>query len=144
MVESFFYFCATIMKKMPAILANSPVLDCNKLVSAAMASVAMPENGPVKQSTLFLAHFILQSRNFPPMTQAILDLGEQIISGTIMCVAVISPRQQVELFADVFLSLNKKYPAEFVMWMKVLQLPEFPTPEVNPQHKKTFMDAVIK
>lgn len=109
-----------------------------------MAAVTMPENGPVKQSTLFLAHFILQSRNFPPMTQAILELGEQIVSGTIMCVAVISPRQQVELFADIFLSLNKKYPAEFVVWMKVLQLPEFPTPEISPEVKKVFMDAVIK
>lgn len=144
MVESFFYFCATIMKKMPAILANSPVLDCGRLVSAAMASVAMPENGPVKQSTLFLAHFILQSRNHPPMTQAILAMGEQIVRGIVTCVAVISPRQQVELFADVFLSLNKKYPAEFVMWMKVLQLPEFPTPEISPEHKKVFMDAMIK
>lgn len=143
-VESFFYFCATIMKKMPAILANSPVLDCNKLVSAALASMAMPENGPVKQSTLFLAHFILQSRNYPPMTQAILDLGEQIIRGTVTCVALIAPRQQVELFADVFLSLNKKYPAEFVMWMKVLQMPDFPAAEISPEHKKAFMDAVIK
>lgn len=78
------------------------------------------------------------------MTQAILELGDQIISGTIMCVALVSPRQQVELFADVFLSLNKKYPAEFVVWMKVLQLPEFPSADINPDHKKAFMDAVIK
>lgn len=104
----------------------------------------MPENGPVKQSTLFLTHFILQSRNHPPMTQAILDQGERIVSASCMCVSVVSPRQQVELFADVFLAMNKKYPAEFVMWMKVLQLPDFPTPEIDQTHKKTFMEAVIK
>lgn len=144
MVDSFYGFCANIMKKMPTILAGSAVLDCNKLLSSALSTLTMPENGPVKQSTLFLTHFILQSRNYPPMTQAILDQGERIVSASCMCVSVVSPRQQVELFADVFLAMNKKYPAEFVMWMKVLQLPDFPTPEIDQTHKKTFMEAVIK
>lgn len=129
---------------MPTILAGSSVLDCNKLLSSALATLTMPENGPVKQSTLFLTHFIQQSRNYPPMTQATLDQGERIVSASVMCVSVVSPRQQVELFADIFLAFNKKYPAEFVMWMKVLQVPEFPTPEINQAHKKAFMDAVIK
>lgn len=129
---------------MPAILAGSAAIDSNQLVSSALTTLPMPENGPVKQSTLFLTHFILQSRNHPKMTQTILELGERVVSASVMCVAVIAPRQQVELFADIFLAFNKKYPAEFVMWMKVLQLPEFPTPETNPAHKKAFMDAVIK
>lgn len=129
---------------MPAILAGSAAIDSNQLVSSALTTLPMPENGPVKQSTLFLTHFILQSRNHPKMTQTILELGERVVSASVMCVAVIAPRQQVELFADIFLAFNKKYPAEFVMWMKVLQLSDFPTTEIDQAHKKAFMDAVIK
>lgn len=129
---------------MPAMVASSPVIDCNKLVTGALAALGMPENGPVKQSLLFLTHFVLQSRNFPPMTRTILDHGDRIINTMVMCVAVVAPRTQVELFADPFLAMNKKYPAEFVVWMKVLQVADYPTPDVTPANKKAFMDALIK
>lgn len=143
-VESFYSFVASIVKKMPTMIASSPVIDCNKLVTGALAALGMPENGPVKQSILFLTHFVMQSRNFPPMTRAVLDQGDRIISIMVTCVAIVAPRTQVELFADVFLAVNKKYPAEFVVWMKVLQVADYPTPEVSPANKKVFMDALIK
>lgn len=106
--------------------------------------MTLPENGPIRTSVQFLSHFILQSRNYPTMTQAVLDAGENIIRTVIMCVGCVTPRSQVDKFADVFLAVNKKYPQELVAWMKVMHTTNFPTPLVNETEKSAFVSQIIR
>lgn len=53
-------------------------------------------------------------------------------------------RTQVEIFADIFLALNFRYPAEFIQWMKLLEVPNFPTAYVSATDKEQFMRKIIK
>ena len=84
-----------------------------------------------KHAVLFLQHFIIQSRAFRLATNAILKNGEEMVQTTLLCIAVYSQRTQVDVFADVFVALNKKYPAELIAWLKVLEVNEFPTPTIS-------------
>lgn len=93
---------------------------------------------------MFLQHFIIQSRNYPNATNAILKNGEEIIQTAILCVAVFIPRTYVELYADIFVAFNKKYPAEMVTWLKMLEIPEFPVPNISIEDKTQFMKSVIR
>lgn len=93
---------------------------------------------------MFLQHFISQSRSFRNATNAILKNGEELVQTTLMCIAVYSQRTHVDVFADIFVVLNKKYPAELIAWLKVLEVNEFPTNTVTAAEKEQFMKAIIR
>lgn len=106
--------------------------------------LVLPETGVSKHAVIFLQHFIIQSRAFRRATNAILKIGEELIQTTLLCIAVYSQRTNVEIFADVFVALNKKYPAEMVAWLKVLEVNEFPTTTISATEKDRFMKAIIR
>lgn len=93
---------------------------------------------------MFLQHFIAQSRSFQRATNAILKNGEELIQTTLLSIAVYSQRAHVEVFADIFVALNKKYPAELIAWLKVLEINEFPTAAISAAEKDRFMKAIIR
>lgn len=78
------------------------------------------------------------------MTNTILVKGEEIIRTVLLCIAGITPRVNVDVFGDVFIALNAKYPAEFIVWMKILEAQSFPTTFIGHEEKVTFMKNIIK
>lgn len=104
----------------------------------------LPETGALKKSTSFVATFVKESRNHVNMTNTILFKGEEIIKTVIFCIAGITPRVNVDVFGDVFIALNSKYPSEFVVWMKCLETPGFPTAYIANEEKLNFMKLIIK
>lgn len=114
------------------------------IVLIAIKVMVLPENIVYKQSVMFLQHFIVQSRAFRNATNAILKNGEEMVHTTLMCIAVYAQRTHVELFADIFIALNKKYPAELITWLKVLEINDFPNTNVSASDKDRFMKAVIR
>lgn len=111
---------------------------------SAMKVMTLPETSPLKHAVMFLQHFIMQSRALPNVTSAVLKKGEEIIHTTLLCIGIYTLRTHVDIFADIFVALNKKYPAELIAWMKVLEMPNFPTTFVTPQEKELFMKAIIR
>lgn len=113
-----FYGCmANLIRKIPQCLEPQEI-DYDRMIFFALKAMCLPENGPIRKSIFFLTNFILQSRNFPQMIEVMLERGEEILRTCFMCVACITPRPLVEKFADVLLSINKKYPAEMAAWFK--------------------------
>lgn len=106
--------------------------------------MTLPETGPVKKTTMFMASFVKESRNNVHMTNAILEKGEEIIKTILLCVAGFTPRNNIDVFADIFIALNSKYPSEFVVWMKLLETPNFPTPYIHENDKLNFMRGIIR
>lgn len=78
------------------------------------------------------------------MTNMILMKGEEIIRTVLLCIAGITPRVNVDVFGDVFIALNAKYPSEFIVWMKILETPSFPTNYIGHEEKVTFMKNIIR
>lgn len=78
------------------------------------------------------------------MTTTVHGKGEEIIRTTLLCIGCVTQRTQVDNFADIFVAMNKKYPAELIVWMKILELPQFPSNLVNNQEKESFMKSVIR
>lgn len=109
-----------------------------------MKSMALPETATSKNAVMFLQHFIMQSRSYPSVTSAVLKKGEEIIHTTLLCIGVYTLRTHVDVFADIFVAFNKKYPAELIAWLKILEVTDFPTTFVTPQDKEQFMKAVIR
>lgn len=104
----------------------------------------LPETGPSKYAVMFLQHLIMQSRAIPNITAAILSRGEEIIQTTLLCIAIYTLRTHVDVFADIFVAFNKKYPAELILWLKMLDVPHFPTTTVSAEDKDLFMKAIIR
>uniref|UniRef100_W8B5B8 Importin-13 n=1 Tax=Ceratitis capitata TaxID=7213 RepID=W8B5B8_CERCA len=143
-IEMFYACLMQIIKKIPLALDNEAIAF-DRLIYYALKAMTLPENGPIRTSVQFLSHFVQQSRNFPAMTQAVLNAGEEIIRTAVLCVACVTPRQQVEKFADIFLSINKKYPAELVSWLRsVMQLPNFPSLLVDETEKSKFVSLILR
>lgn len=106
--------------------------------------MTLPESGAVKHSVMFLQHFIMQSRAMPNATAAVLAKGDHLIQTTLLCIGVHTLRQYVDGFADIFVALNRKYPAELVVWLKILEVNDFPTNNVSAEDKERFMKSIIR
>lgn len=133
-----------IIKKIPASL-DDKAIAYDRLIFYALKAMTLPENGPIRTSVQFLSHFVMQSRNYAQMTQAILAAGEEILRTAIVCVACVTPRQQVEKFADILFAINKKYPAEMAVWLKnIMHVTNFPTPLVDDAEKSKFFTQIIR
>ncbi|XP_053693724.1 importin-13 [Sabethes cyaneus] len=143
LIETFYSFNTRIVKKM-AICYTAVQADCIKLIEYAMKSMMLPETGPIKKSVGFLSVFIKESRNYPVMMNAVAAQGENLLRTTFLCIGGYTPRAQVDVFADIFLALNYKYPSDFARWIKVLEKPNFPTFFVGAPDKEQFMKKVIK
>lgn len=78
------------------------------------------------------------------MTNTILMKGEEMIRTVLLCIAGITPRVNVDVFGDVFIAMNSKYPGEFVAWMKILEVQSFPTAYIGHEEKVMFMKSIIR
>lgn len=143
LIETFYLFNTRITKKMPVCYAEVQA-DCTRLVEYAMKSMMLPETGPIKKSVGFLTMFIKESRNCPLMMNAVVTQGENLLRNTFLCLGGYTPRAHVDVFADIFLALNYKYPSDFSRWIKVLEKPNFPTFFVSAADKDLFIKKVIK
>lgn len=128
------------------IFCNSTAFLSNLNLShhSALKGITLPETGVIKKSASFIASFVKESRNNVNMTNMILMKGEEIIRTVLLCIAGITPRVNVDVFGDVFIALNVKYPAEFIVWMKILEIPSFPSNYIGHEEKIMFMKNIIK
>uniref|UniRef100_A0A8D8AVK6 Importin-13 n=1 Tax=Culex pipiens TaxID=7175 RepID=A0A8D8AVK6_CULPI len=143
LIETFYMFNTRITKKMPVCYGEVQA-DCTRLVEYAMKAMMLPETGPIKKSVGFLTVFIKESRNCPRMMSAVAGQGENILRNTFLCLGGYTPRAHVDVFADIFLALNYKYPSDYVRWIKVLEKPNFPTFFVSQADKEQFVKKVLK
>ncbi|EDW67091.1 importin-13 [Drosophila virilis] len=143
-MEMFFACLTQIIKKVPQVLEDKTIAY-DRLIYYAQRAMTLPENGPIRASTQFVTQFLMQSRNHAHMTEVVLASGEQILHTVMICVGYMTPRQQVDKFADVFLSMNKKYPAEMAVWLKtVMSVPNFPTELISEAEKSRYVTLIIK
>ncbi|CRL02034.1 CLUMA_CG015289, isoform A [Clunio marinus] len=143
LMESFYALNSRIVKKIPAAYTQEN-MDFIKLMEYALKGITLPETGVIKKSASFIATFIKESRNHVNMTNTILMKGEEIVRTVLLCIAGITPRVNVDVFGDVFIALNAKYPSEFLVWMKILETQSFPTSYTQHEEKITFMKNIIK
>jgi hypothetical protein len=166
LIESFYSFNAKIVKKIPAAYTDNSIdfhkliffgnffklylfvkinIDINDSKISALKGMTLPETGPVKKTAMFMTSFVKESRNNVNMTSAVLEKGEEIIKTILLCVAGFTPRNNIDVFADIFIAFNGKYPSEFVVWMKLLEtMPNFPTPYISQIDKTNFMRGIIR
>ncbi|KAH8382844.1 hypothetical protein KR009_005580 [Drosophila setifemur] len=143
-METFFGCSSQIVKKIPQTLEDTTVAY-DRLVYYAQRCMTLPESGAIRASIQFMTHFIIHSRNHEHITEVILNTGEQTMTTVMTCIGYLTPRSQVDKFADIFLALNKKYPAEMAVWLKtVMATPNFPTALLNDAEKKRYTTLIIK
>lgn len=143
---SMFYTCmSNLIRKLPQSLEPKEI-PYDRLFFYALKAMTLPEYGPICKSVQFVSNFVLQSRNFPQMTAIVLERGEEILSTCWMCVACVAPRQLVEKFADIFLSINKKYPAEMAAWFKnmINSSMDLSNLEVDDMETNRYMTLILK
>lgn len=139
-----FYACNTkLLKRLPVVYAELSV-NCAKLIHYALKGIMLPETGPIKKCSMFLATFVKESRSQANMTNTVLEKGEEMVRVVLLCIGGITPRTQIDVFAEIFIGLNAKYPSEFSVWLKALAIPNFPTTLVTEQEKTIFMKAVLR
>lgn len=114
------------------------------LSSTAIKILVIPEVAVVKHAVMFLQHFILQSRLNQRTMDVILGRGEQMLHTTLMSIGVFAPRAHLDVYSDIIIMLNKKFPTEFATWIKMLEVDNFPTPAIAIADKQQFMRAILR
>ncbi|XP_030373790.1 importin-13 [Scaptodrosophila lebanonensis] len=143
-IEMFYASLTQIIKKIPQAL-DDKTIAYDRIIYYALRAMTLPENGPIRTSIQFVTHFTMQSRNYPVMTEAVLKTGEEIVRTSLLCVGFVTPRQQVDKFADIFLAINKKYPAELAVWLRtVMAAPNFPTQLITDAEKSRYVSLILR
>lgn len=73
-----------------------------------------------------------------------LNKGEQMLHTTFLAIAIFAQRANIDVFGDIILMLNKKYPTEFATWIKMLEVENFPSPAITLADKQQFMRAILR
>lgn len=110
----------------------------------ALKAITLPETGPRGHGVAFITHFIMQSRTYNNIYSTVLQKGSDILRTVIMCIGSITPRTHVDTFASIFVALNKNFPSEYIVWMQVLEMPQYPTHLISDKEKEHFAKALIK
>lgn len=104
----------------------------------------MPEPSTLKHAITFIVHFVTQSRAYANTTLAMRECGSFLVRTVLDCVGLLTPRTHIELFADILLVVSKKYADDFVVWMKLLESPDYPSALITNAEKEVFMKTIIK
>ncbi|XP_037040753.1 importin-13 [Bradysia coprophila] len=143
LMESFCQFNSQLVNKVPLAYIDTNV-DCSKLIDYALKAITLPETGPRGHGVAFITHFIMQSRTYNNIYTTVLQKGSDILRTVIMCIGAITPRTHVDTFASIFVALNKNFPSEYIVWMQVLEIPQYPTNLISDKEKEHFAKALIK
>ena len=138
------------MKKSPILIAamgETDEINLSQLFQCACGCLGFPENGPVKASSSFLAHFVNVSREHASLAQVVNRQGEVLFMNTMQCIGSESSFSSsfVDQYVDVLFALNKKYFDNLCQWLTSFVNTEgFPSVNVNKEQKQQFASLVLK
>lgn len=113
-------------------------------MNTAIKILVLPESAVAKNAVMFLQYFILQSRMYARAMNVMLAKGEELLHTTLLAIGIYAQRAHIEIFADIILMLNKKYPTEFATWIKMLEVENFPTQLIPLADKQRFMRSILR
>ena len=143
LIASFFGILTQVVKKAPILLATG--VDLIGVFDAACGCLAMPESGPVKNSSMFLSNFIMISRENPVLTEIINHRGSKLFRTTLALVGGESARSFTEHYVDIIFAFSKKYFDNMRQWLQeMVNIDNFPTSNVTREQKNLFATAVLR
>ncbi|KAJ8931893.1 hypothetical protein NQ314_015162 [Rhamnusium bicolor] len=106
--------------------------------------LALPETQTLKSISIFLVHFISQSRE-TSQADVVQSYGESLVLRILMNLGSTAPRSSVDIFSDILLALNKKYCDNLSRWLNSLLAQEgFPSPRISTRQKEAFIKSVLR
>uniref|UniRef100_A0A1B6C273 Importin-13 n=1 Tax=Clastoptera arizonana TaxID=38151 RepID=A0A1B6C273_9HEMI len=144
-VESFTQLCAQLIKKNAELLISTEGIELAQLFNFATAALGKTEAPIVRSAVSFLSNFITQSREVPALLTVVQNGGEELVHKMLRCIGGESPRGNVETFAELLLTLNKKYCDNLSRWLQLqLSVEGFPSPKATPDNKQHFIKLVLR
>eukprot|EP00095_Tigriopus_kingsejongensis_P012065 maker-scaffold60_size442463-snap-gene-0.27 protein:Tk12065 transcript:maker-scaffold60_size442463-snap-gene-0.27-mRNA-1 annotation:"Importin-13" len=144
LISTYFQVMGQIMKK-DHLMFDPQGIPAPGMFQCASFCLALPESSVVRYATTFLSNMITVSRESPYLTSIVNEQGEMLFRQVLTCIGGDHGRNHSEYYADVLLSLNKKYFDNLCNWMNILLREEkFPSERVSRQQKEHFAQLVLK
>nr|XP_023674807.1 importin-13-like [Paramormyrops kingsleyae] len=143
-VDSFMQLQAQALRR-KADLFLSENVDVKAVFRCGVMSLEFPEAPTVKSTCLFFVELLPHCGDTPPIGQVVREDGELLLKAVLKGIGGRSPHGLMEQFGEVLFSLNKHCTALLEVWLKVnLQLPDFPSPRVSAEQKKSFAEQILR
>lgn len=146
LLATFFQVMATVMKR-DAKMFDPSFVDIQALVQCANFCLTMPELGPAKYSSTFLANFITVSSDSQHLASIVNSMGETVFRQTILQIggAESSNRTFVDYYVDILLAFNKKYFDNLCGWLNGLVAENgFPTDKISRDQKEHYSRQILR
>jgi hypothetical protein len=150
LIEYFFTVASLILKKIPDVyVTNSPTDNMELLAMFRLAASALilPEKPTVRATSNFLTEFSVRSVDRPNMLLILNNEGEFLVGQVFAVIGGTfdSPRNNVELMADLLLALNQKHFENSCRWLhSLVHRPAFPTNRISKEQKETFVKQLVR
>lgn len=150
LIEYFYTVATLILKKVPDVYRENSPNDNMELLAMfrlAASALVLPEKPTVRATTSFLTEFAVRSVDRENMLLILNNEGEFLVGQVFAVIGGTfdSPRNNVELMADVLLALNQKHFENSCRWLHSFVLrPAFPTNRISKEQKETFVKQLIR
>ncbi|XP_014250875.1 importin-13 [Cimex lectularius] len=142
-VQVYFTLITAICKRNMAFLEAT--INLSGLFSFATSALTMPEGHTVSTAGQLLCMIISNSQHYQWAAQIVNTHGEHLVHTMLMCIGHdTSPRSVLNVFADIFIALNKMTP-NLAHWLDLnLSRQNFPTEKADNASKKNFILLLLK
>ncbi|TRY79407.1 hypothetical protein TCAL_07050 [Tigriopus californicus] len=144
LIATYFQVMSQIMKK-DRKMFDPQGIEAGPLFQCATFCLALPESSVVRYASSFISHMVTVSRESPYLTGIVNEQGEMLFKQVVTCIGGDYGKNHGDYYAEILLSLNKKYFDNLCNYMNILLREEnFPTERVSRQQKEQFAQMVLK
>ena len=142
-IHGFLVLLNRTIKSAPYLLFQNGELHV-KVIQCALDALSCQETPTVKAATNFFTSYIGTAAG--NQGAEMLDLfGQDLITRLLACIGGLSPRSNVDLFADILLALNRHFISKVAQWLQYsLEKEGFPSQFVTSVQKDNFKKTIIR
>ena len=116
-----------------------------KVIQCALDALSCQETPTVKAATNFCTTYIGAAAVGNQGTEMLDLFGQDLTTRLLACIGGLSPRSNVDLFADILLALNRHFISKVAQWLQYsLEKEGFPSQFVTSVQKDNFKKTIIR
>lgn len=143
-IHGFLVLLNRTIKSAPYLLFQNGELHI-KAIQCALDALSCQETPTVKAATNLFTSYIGAAATGNQGTEMLDLFGQDLITRVLACIGGLSPRSNVDLFADILLAFNRHFITKVAQWLQHSIVKEgFPSQFVTNAQKDNFKKTIIR
>lgn len=146
LIHGFLVFLNRSVKSAPFLLCKSRGMHI-RAISVALDALYCQEPPTIKASVNLFVSYITAAASVEnkEVTEMLSQFGQDLVFRVLVCIGGVTPRTNLDIFADILMALNRHFITNAASWLKdALNQEGFPTKAVSHSEKLNFQKMLLR